>query len=103
MDKELTGRQQKALDFIVSFVDENGFSPSATEISKHIGVSLRGATLNIATLANKGYISHLPNARRSITVIGKRVRPGENQFIRWYSGLPVKTQRKIFDLVGGGK
>lgn len=68
MRPELTDRQQKILDFIVSAVQQRGFPPTLREISTEFGISsTQGVRRHIDALEKKGYIGRDSGAR-SISV-----------------------------------
>lgn len=67
----MTKKQQQCLDFIKSFIDANGHSPSIAEISDAMGMNCRGAaTMNIIIrLEEDGYITRTPRRARSIQLV----------------------------------
>ncbi len=66
----LTPNQQSVLDFIVVQVNQKGYPPSIREIGKSTGISsLRGVTLQLDALSQKGFIKRSPVAR-GITLLG---------------------------------
>lgn len=67
-ENKLTERQQETYDFILTFIVENGFSPSLREIANGIYCSKPVAQKHIESLIEKGYISHQPNTARSIVI-----------------------------------
>ncbi len=71
MTRGLTDKQERILNFIVEYVDEQGYPPSIREIGTAFEISsLRGVTVHLDALERKGYIKRA-NTSRSITVIGK--------------------------------
>lgn len=63
----LTKRQKEILDFLKSFIDENGYSPSFEEICTAFGyTSLATVHEHLTNLATKGYIRKTDRASRSI-------------------------------------
>jgi len=69
MAKGLTKRQQSILEYILDYVEKEGFPPSIREIGKDFNIgSLRGVTVHLDALERKGYISRA-NTPRSIRVI----------------------------------
>lgn len=67
--KPLTGKQKEALDFINSFIRENGYSPSLQEIADHIGKNLSTAQYFVKELGEKGYLVKSANRARGISPI----------------------------------
>ncbi len=65
----LTKRQKEVLDFLVSFVNKQGYSPSFEEIAKALRLtSLATVHKHIGTLERKGFIRRGYNQSRSIEV-----------------------------------
>ena len=63
----LTKRQKQILDFLRTFIDENGYSPSFEEICAAFGyTSLATVHEHVTNLAAKGYIRKAPRESRSI-------------------------------------
>src|SRR5687767_2434455 len=65
----LTKRQKQVLDFLVSFVDKHGYSPSFEEMAKALKLtSLATVHKHVSTLERKGFIRRGYNQSRSIEV-----------------------------------
>jgi len=65
----LTKRQKEVLDFLVSFLNKHGYSPSFEEIAKSLKLtSLATVHKHITTLERKGFIRRGYNQSRSIEV-----------------------------------
>lgn len=63
----LTPKQKKVLDFIVSFVNKNDYSPSLEEIAKHFKLrSISTVHQQVEVLAKKGYLNKVEFKQRSI-------------------------------------
>lgn len=68
--KTLSDRARNVLTFIANYQDQNGFSPSLSEITREVGLkSLRGASLQLESLERRGYIHRDKGARRAIKVL----------------------------------
>jgi repressor LexA len=66
----LTKRQRELLDFIESFIEAHGYSPSFEEIARFFGYrSLATVHEHLANLERKGYIRKSYNESRSIEVL----------------------------------
>ena len=66
----LTKRQKEVLDFLVAFVNKNGYSPSFEEIARALRLtSLATVHKHINTLERKGFIRRGYNQSRSIEVM----------------------------------
>jgi repressor LexA len=65
----LTKRQKEVLDFLVTFVNKHGYSPSFEEIARALKLtSLATVHKHITTLERKGFIRRGYNQSRSIEV-----------------------------------
>ncbi|HEU5402132.1 MAG TPA: transcriptional repressor LexA [Terriglobales bacterium] len=72
----ITRRQRQVLDFITSFIRENGYSPSFEEIGQGLGLSsLATVHKHISNLDQKGYLKRDYNRSRSIDVVPNKSRP----------------------------
>ncbi|EKE19551.1 MAG: hypothetical protein ACD_8C00141G0003 [uncultured bacterium] len=68
--KKLTSKQKKVFDFIVSFIDENTFSPTILELAGFLGVSsLRTVTQYLESLEKKQMIVRAKGASRGIRIV----------------------------------
>src|SRR5512146_2418973 len=71
----ITRRQRQVLDFITSFIRENGYSPSFEEIGHGLGLSsLATVHKHISNLDQKGYLKRDYNRSRSIDVVPNKSR-----------------------------
>ncbi len=68
----LTKKQKKIFDYIQTYFQRNGYSPSHEEMRKHFKLS-SVSTINhyMKILQKKGYIKHEKNAARAVE-IGKQ-------------------------------
>jgi len=75
---KMTKRQTEILNFIVSYVRDNGYAPSYREIAEHFGISST-ATVHehVKNLESKGYLSGVGESARSL-----EVNPGVARFAR---------------------
>lgn len=75
----LTKRQKFIYDFIVSFIEENGYAPSIVEIGEHFGLS-SPATIHkhLTNLEAKGLIKRLKNMSRAIELIPREADSGSS-------------------------
>src|ERR1700747_3167819 len=81
----LTKRQKEVLDFLVSFVNKQGYSPSFEEIAKALRLtSLATVHKHISTLERKGFIPLGYNQSRSIEVT-QLPRPVKEQVMERHS------------------
>ena len=69
----ITRRQKEVLDFLSSFTQKNGYSPSYEEIASGLGLSsLATVHKHITNLQNKGLLQRAHNRSRSIDVLPPR-------------------------------
>lgn len=80
--KEITNRQKEVLDFISSFIKDNGYPPTVREIGIHFGISLRAVQDHIAALQKKGFLSQSQKRARSISVLDGAQRKDEQFCIK---------------------
>jgi repressor LexA len=69
MRKKLTVKQQKILDFIVTYVKETGYPPAVRDISTHFDMSSKGAYDHLLAIEKKGYIRRDPTKPRAIELL----------------------------------
>lgn len=70
----LTQRQKEVLDFVVDFIDENGYSPSYEEIGRGLNLaSLATVHKHITALQQRNYLRRSHNQSRSVDVSPKYV------------------------------
>ncbi len=66
----LTVRQHELLQYIETYMQNQGISPSFEEMKAHMGLkSKSGIHRLMAALEKKGYIHHLPNRARAVQVL----------------------------------
>ncbi|HVB33771.1 MAG TPA: transcriptional repressor LexA [Patescibacteria group bacterium] len=66
----LTKRQKQVLDFLVSFLNRQGYSPSYEEMAQSLGLaSLSTVHKHLSTLERKGFIRRGHNRSRSVEVV----------------------------------
>ena len=79
MAKGLTKRQEEILEFILHYVETEGYPPSIREIGQKFEIgSLRGVTVHLDALERKGYISR-SNTPRSIKLTHPKFTPGNSK------------------------
>lgn len=66
---KLTSRQQQVFDFIVQFIEFEGFSPTLQEIAVHLGVRGNlGVLRHLSALEKKGYLRRVAGQSRGIVL-----------------------------------
>ncbi len=69
----ITRRQKEVIDFLTSFTQKNGYSPSYEEIASGLGLnSLATVHKHITNLQSKGLLQRAHNRSRSIDVLPQR-------------------------------
>ena len=103
---ELTKRQQVALDFIRSSIDERGFPPTFREIGLHMGIkSTNGVNDHLKALERKGYLVRDELKSRTMRPLGIAADPDAADLVsvpllgRIAAGAPILAQEHIEDTV----
>ncbi len=66
--KNLTPKQKEILDFIFSFLEKEGYSPSLEEIAKHFKKSIPTIHQHVKVLKEKGFLQKADNISRGISL-----------------------------------
>ncbi len=70
---ELTARQRQIFDFLLSYIQDNGFPPTVREICAQFGIrSTKGVTDHLTALQRKGYIRKHREASRGIEILNRK-------------------------------
>ncbi len=104
MAKGLTKRQEMILQYVLDYVQREGYPPSIREIGRDFQIgSLRGVTVHLDALERKGFISR-SNTPRSIKVIHRDYQ--QNNRVAMLpllgsiaAGVPIQAQEHIEDLI----
>jgi len=71
----LTGRQQEIWDFLVDYVDRQGYPPTVREIGEHVGLASPSTVhAHLANLERAGYLKRDPTKPRALELIAHRRR-----------------------------
>lgn len=66
----MTRHQRKTLLYIDGFIRSQGISPSYQDIRRYLGISsTSGVHRAIRALAERGYLSYIPNRARSLRIL----------------------------------
>src|ERR1700744_124865 len=92
----VTRRQKEVLDFISSFVQRNGYSPSFEEIARGLSLkSLATVHKHITNLQKKGLLQRPKNRSRSIDILPPRSKARRSERLpllgRIAAGRPVEA------------
>jgi repressor LexA len=70
----MTKLQRQLYDFVKEFLAQNGFSPSYSEISNHLGIKSKGGVHRLVTaLSDRGFIEYRYGRARSITITNRPI------------------------------
>lgn len=73
---QLTKKQKQLLDFLATFIDEHGYSPSYREIMSGLNYSsVATVAKHIDNLVISGFIRKKDNSARSLEVVGRTFDP----------------------------
>lgn len=70
--EKLTERQKEILNFLKSYVKDNGYPPTMREIGEHFGFTWLGARGHLKALEKKSFIKINPFKARGLEVMGLR-------------------------------
>lgn len=62
---------KEAAEFIASFIEENGYSPSFREIAAHLNINVASAHWHVHKLLEDGRISMVKSQPRTIRMIAE--------------------------------
>ncbi len=104
MAKGLTIRQKEILQFVLDYVQREGYPPSIREIGKQFDIgSLRGVTVHLDALERKGFISR-SNMPRSIKLTHPAYQANKRVAMlpligTIAAGTPISAQENVEDLI----
>src|SRR5579871_4582948 len=104
MAKGLTKRQEMILQFILDYIQQEGYPPSIREIGKQFKIgSLRGVTVHLDALERKNYIAR-SNTPRSIKVVHPAYQNTSKAIMlpllgSIAAGPPIHAQEHVEDLI----
>ena len=91
----ITKKQRKVVDFIDSFQEINGYSPSYEEIAEGLGYRSKGTVhKHLKNLLEKGFITKEWNRSRSVDIVPQNVSTGAVDLPmlgRIAAGLPIEA------------
>ena len=88
----LTAAQEKTLQFICEYTDENGHSPTLEEIGAGLGVSSKGYVHRLVNaLVEKGYLVRGSSGWRRLQLVGKSDAPVLPLLGRIAAGQPIEA------------
>jgi repressor LexA len=105
----ITRRQKEVIDFLSSFTQKNGYSPSYEEIAHGLGLtSLATVHKHVTNLQNKGLLQRAHNRSRSIDVLPARSSGRLPLMGRIAAGKPIEAIEtaesiSLADIIGNRK
>ena len=85
-NREITPRQREIYNYIVSFIQENGYPPTIEEIGQASGIKWPTAIADhLKALEKKNYIERIPGISRGIKLVEKLV----EKYIRPTTQVPI--------------
>ena len=79
MEKKLTKKQQKILEFILKFTEENSYPPTLKEIAGKFKITIGNIQDHVSALQRKQYLEKKPDTARGFKVVktsaGNKVTP----------------------------
>lgn len=71
INRTITPKQKKVLDFIVAFTDKHGYAPSLEEIGNKFNLAISTVHQHVAALKTKGYLKKESNQPRGVSLLQK--------------------------------
>jgi repressor LexA len=110
MDKHISKRQEKILEFLGEYIEENGYPPSIREIGAAAGISSTSVvSYNLRRLEEKGYISRDKEVSRGLKLTSTafaQVQVAPEAVVRVpvlgriVAGAPIPVPASDFPLMG---
>jgi repressor LexA len=108
MKGRLSERQQKILEFLNEYVEENGYPPSIREIGAAAGISSTSVvSYNLSRLEEQGYISRDPDVSRGLKLTSVSPTQMLSEAVvrlplmgRIVAGAPIPVPASDFALMG---
>jgi len=110
MDKRISKRQEKILEFLGEYIEENGYPPSIREIGAAAGISSTSVvSYNLRRLEEKGYISRDKEVSRGLKLTSTAFAPVQvvpeavvrvPVLGRIVAGAPIPVPASDFPLMG---
>ena len=90
----ITDKQREVFDFLKSYIEENGRSPSYEEIKEETGLSHKSAVHNIIkSLERRGWIKTLPHKSRAIEIIHESAEDNIQKIRQLLDNLDVRVKK----------
>ncbi|NUN71206.1 MAG: repressor LexA [Bacteroidetes bacterium] len=95
-NKPLTKAQQKVLNLVKAYIEENNIPPTLAELADQLKVNLNAVRSHLLTLDRKRAIKYIPNISRGIELINPRPK-GIPIYGYVPAGTPFMSQENIVD------
>ncbi len=101
MRQPLTARQQQALDYISSCLQDRGYPPTLREIGEHMGIrSTNGVNDHLKALERKGYLVREELKSRALRPVGYEDNKAQVPIVgKVAAGQPILATENIVDRV----
>lgn len=101
MRQPLTARQQQALDYISSCLQDRGYPPTLREIGEHMGIrSTNGVNDHLKALERKGYLVREELKSRALRPVGYEDNKAQIPIVgKVAAGQPILATENIVDRV----
>lgn len=108
MDEDLSKRQQRILEFVSDYIEENGYPPSIREIGAAVGISSTSVvSYNLRRLEERGYLSRDREVSRGLKLTSTaRAQVASEAVVRLpllgriVAGEPIPVPASDFPLMG---
>lgn len=108
MDEDLSKRQQRILEFVSDYIEENGYPPSIREIGAAVGISSTSVvSYNLRRLEERGYLSRDREVSRGLKLTSTaRAQVASEAIVRLpllgriVAGEPIPVPASDFPLMG---
>ncbi|RLC83978.1 MAG: repressor LexA [Chloroflexi bacterium] len=108
MDEDLSKRQQRILEFVSDYIEENGYPPSIREIGAAAGISSTSVvSYNLRRLEERGYLSRDREVSRGLKLTSTaRAQVASEAIVRLpllgriVAGEPIPVPASDFPLMG---
>jgi repressor LexA len=97
MDRPLTAKQRKVLEFLREFAFSRSFAPTAREVADRFGIAEKNAFYYMELLKRKGYIRRHRKSPRRIEFLGEAALPSPLR-IPVLGRVPAGSPREAIEL-----
>src|SRR3989344_2698145 len=93
VNKSLTPKQKKILDYVFSFTDKHGYAPSLKEIGSYFGLrAVSTVYQHLKALEKKGYLKKEENQPRGVSLLKEELETVEIPLLGYIAaGDPIEA------------